>query len=73
MPPRPVSVTDSLDEAVNNFHHVATTLKGENMFFIFGIHLLNTYWLSIPLSHIIPRRVALRVRNIEVISWFELG
>ena len=68
MPPRPVSATDSLDEAVNNFHHVATTLKGENMFFIIGI-----YWLSIPLSHFIPRRVALRVRIIEVICWFELG
>ena len=39
MPPRPVSATDSLDEAVNNFHHMATTLKGENGFFIFGIHI----------------------------------
>ena len=59
MPPRPVSVTDSLDEAVNNFHHVATTLKGENMFF----HNWNAYWLSIPLSNFTPRRV----RIIEVI------
>ena len=28
MPPRPVSGTDSLDEAVDNFHHVATVLRG---------------------------------------------
>ena len=28
MPPRPVSGSDSLDEAVDNFHHVATVLRG---------------------------------------------
>ena len=68
MPPRPVSATDSLDEAVNNFHHMATTLKGENGFFIFGIHI-GWVFLLVTLSLVASRWGLLR--SFVSLSWVE--
>ena len=53
MPPRPMSATDSLDEAVDNFHQVATVLKGatSSSSSSFSVMIHNVYYTS---SRLLP-------------------